>query len=223
MHSRSLAAACALWGLALPSLAHSQTPSFPNVGGPEPAPTAVQHGAVDLETVRAATRRYADVNAALADGYLTDPAGRCVTADMMGLPAEAGAMGIHYFRPDLLGVTAVEPRVAGSDVALDWERPELLLYEPQADGTAQLVGVEYLVFERPWREAGNVGPPAFLGNPFTHMEDDPATELDEGHGFEPHYDLHVWLFRENPAGTFTGFNPAVSCAHAAPTMEHASH
>ena len=30
--------------------------------------------------------------------------------------------------------------------------------------------------------------------------------------FEPHYDRHVWLYRENPNGVFTPFNPAVTCA-----------
>jgi hypothetical protein len=43
------------------------------------------------------------------------------------------------------------------------------------------------------------------------MADDPATELDEAHNFEPHYDLHVWLYRENPSGMFAQFNPKVKC------------
>jgi hypothetical protein len=31
--------------------------------------------------------------------------------------------------------------------------------------------------------------------------------------FEPHYDRHVWLYRENPNGVFAQFNPRVSCQH----------
>ena len=31
--------------------------------------------------------------------------------------------------------------------------------------------------------------------------------------FEPHYDRHVWIYRENPNGVFAPFNPKVSCAH----------
>lgn len=27
-----------------------------------------------------------------------------------------------------------------------------------------------------------------------------------------HYDLHVWLYEDNPSGTFAQFNPAVSCS-----------
>ena len=53
------------------------------------------------------------------------------------------------------------------------------------------------------------------------MEDDPATAIDEAHMFEPHYDLHVWLYRDNPSGMFAQFNPNVSCAHG--TTEMASH
>jgi len=44
------------------------------------------------------------------------------------------------------------------------------------------------------------------------MADDPRTKVDEAHMFEPHYDLHVWLFRDNPNGQFAPFNPNVSCA-----------
>jgi hypothetical protein len=55
------------------------------------------------------------------------------------------------------------------------------------------------------------------------MQDDPATaDVDEGHGFTPHYDLHVWIWRENPSGTFAQWNPKVECpADAAPA--HAAH
>ena len=45
------------------------------------------------------------------------------------------------------------------------------------------------------------------------MADNPATAIDEAHLFEPHYDRHVWLYRDNPNGIFAPFNPAVSCEH----------
>jgi hypothetical protein len=45
------------------------------------------------------------------------------------------------------------------------------------------------------------------------MQDDPATAVDEAHMFEPHYDLHVWLYRENPRGLFAQFNPNATCQH----------
>jgi hypothetical protein len=31
--------------------------------------------------------------------------------------------------------------------------------------------------------------------------------------FDPHYDRHVWLYRDNPNGLFAQFNPNVSCQH----------
>jgi rhodanese-related sulfurtransferase len=72
--------------------------------------------------------------------------------------------------------------------------------------------VEYLVFAAPWR-AGHREPPRFGTEPFVYTADDPATQLDEGHLLEPHYELHVWIPRDNPAGLFAQFNPRVSCAH----------
>jgi hypothetical protein len=47
------------------------------------------------------------------------------------------------------------------------------------------------------------------------MVDDPRTELDEAHMFAPHFDRHVWIYRDNPNGVFAQFNPAVSCEHHA--------
>jgi hypothetical protein len=164
--------------------------------------------------IRAATERFQDVNVALAEGYIRDPANICETADMMGLPASDGAMGVHYFRPDLLGVTAPpNPRVDGTSTYTDFNLPAVLIYEPQANGSMALVAVENLVFKASWAAAGNTEPPTFHGRPYDNMEDDPATALDEAHNFMPHYDRHVWIYRENPNGVFTPFNPTVSCAH----------
>lgn len=165
--------------------------------------------------IRAATEKFQDVNVALAEGYIRDPANMCETADMMGRPASDGAMGVHYFRPDLLGVTAPpNPRVDGASTYTDFNMPAVLIYEPQADGSMELVAVENLVFKASWVAAGNAEPPTFHGRPYDSMEDDPATaDIDEAHNFMPHFDRHVWLYRENPSGVFAQFNPAVSCEH----------
>ena len=167
-----------------------------------------------LATVRAATERFRDVNVALAEGYLRDPMNLCDAAEMMGRPAELGVMGIHYFRPDLLGITGPpNPRVNGTGTHTDFTQPSILIYEPQADGSLQLVAVENLVFIAAWEKAGNTARPTFMGHPFDLMADDPATPVDEAHMFEPHYDLHVWLYRENPNGLFAQFNPNATCRH----------
>ena len=168
-----------------------------------------------LEQIRKATEKYRDVKVALTEGYIADPGNICETADMMGRPASEGAMGVHYFRPDLLGIKGPpNPRVNGDGTHTDWLKPGVLIYEPQADGSLQLVAVENLVFAKSWHAAGNKERPSFQGKPYDHMVDDPATKVDEAHMFEEHYDRHVWLYRENPKGMFAQFNPNVSCKHA---------
>lgn len=168
--------------------------------------------AAALVEVRAATEKYADVEVAVADGYLRDPGDLCVVAPVEGLPAELGGMGVHYFRPDLLGITATEPRVAGGGMHTDFLQPGVLIYVPDETGALKLVAVENLVFEGAWQAAGNTSPPEFHGYPYVHRIDDPATpDVDEAHLFEPHYELHVWLYDENPAGVFAQYNPRVTC------------
>lgn len=170
----------------------------------------------DLAAVRAATERFRDVKVALAEGYIADPANMCDTSAMMGRPAKLGAMGVHYFRPDLLGITAPpNPRVDGTGTHTDFNQPAILIYEPQADGSMALVAVENLVFKKSWEAAGNSKPPSFHGVPYDHMFDDATTpDVDEAHNFEPHFDRHVWIYRDNPNGVFAQFNPNVTCEHA---------
>ncbi|WP_202884395.1 hypothetical protein [Halomonas sp. YLGW01] len=163
-----------------------------------------------IESIRTATARFQDVNVALAEGYIPEPSGECVRADAHGMPTELGSMGIHYLRPDLLGITVTEPRVEGTGIHTDFHSPGILLYEPQDDGSLVLVGVENLVFEQAWAAAGHTQPPSLAGRSWDAMADDPATAADEAHGFAPHYDQHVWL-RENAHGNLEPFNPAVNC------------
>lgn len=171
-----------------------------------------------LAEVRAETERFREVSVALAEGYVRDPMNICETAELMGRPSELGAMGIHYFRPDLLGITGPpNPRVKGTGTHIDFLKPGILIYEPQADGSLELVAVENLTFVEAWEAAGNKTPPTFHGLQYDFMKDDPATEADEAHMFEPHYDRHVWIFRENPNGVFAQFNPNVTCTHHKPT------
>ena len=166
----------------------------------------------EIAKVRAATAKYQDVNVALAEGFVPAPSG-CVTAAKEGLPAEWGAMGIHYIHPAMLKLTKTEPRVDGMSTHTDFLKPSILLYEPQADGSLVLLGVENLVFQKAWKEAGNSAPPAFAGRVWDAMADDPATLADEAHEFEPHYDQHVWTLRDNPSGVLMPFNPNVTCEH----------
>lgn len=175
-----------------------------------------------LEQIRAATERFRDVSVALAEGYVRDPMDLCDTAEMLGRPAELGVMGVHYARPDLLGITGPpDPRVRGTGTHTDFLEPGILIYEPQPDGSLELVAVENLVFIDAWEAAGHTAPPSFLGTSYDRMEDLPETEMDEAHLFAPHYDLHVWLYRDNPNGIFAQFNPNATCDHHTGATSHA--
>jgi hypothetical protein len=168
----------------------------------------------DLAAVRKATERFQDVKVALAEGYIRDPFDLCDTAEMMGRPAALGAMGVHYFRPDVLGITGPpNPKVSGTGIHTDFLTPSILIYEPQENGSLELVAVENLAFADAWKAAGHTEPPSFHGVAYNFMADDPATTADDAHQFAPHWDRHVWIYRENPNGVFAPFNPKVSCAH----------
>lgn len=200
-----------LWKASLGALAMA------SVAACNPTTTATETpgpGEPTLAEVREGAARFQDVNVALAEGYIRDPSNMCETAEMMGRPASDGAMGVHYFRPDLLGIAGPpNPRVDGTGTYTDFRAPAILIYEPQADGSMQLVAVENLVFKASWAAAGNTAPPTFHGVAYDDMQDDPATTVDEAHNFMPHFDRHVWVFRDNPRGVFQPLNPAVSCAH----------
>ena len=205
---------------ALVAMLAAQTPDAPVPGPASAEPT--------LDQVRAATERFRDVKVALAEGYVRDPMDHCVVAPDIGRPAADGAMGVHYIRMDLIGVSGPpNPRISGTGTHTDFTKPAILLYEPRADGSLELVGVENLVFKSAWAAAGNTQPPVYQGVAWNSMEDDPATPVDEGHMFTPHFDRHVWLYRENPKGIYEQFNTNVSCAahkahHPAPAVQEAA-
>jgi hypothetical protein len=98
-----------------------------------------------------------------------------------------GAQGYHYGDPTLI------------DGTVELLRPELLMYEPRRDGSLRLVGIEYIVPVDAWAQPT---PPTLLGQTFHHNQ---ALGI---------YALHVWLWRDNPAGLFADWNPRVSCEHA---------
>lgn len=179
------------------------------------ASSTAMPGEMSLADIRTATEKYRDVEVALADGYERDPGNICDTAEMMGKPAELGVMGIHFARADLLGITAPpDPKVDGNGTHTDFSQPSVLIYEPHADGSLQLVAVENLTFQKGWHAAGNAEPPRLHNVAYDTMADDPATpDIDEAHMFAPHYDRHIWLYRENPNGVFAQFNPNATCEH----------
>jgi hypothetical protein len=139
-----------------------------------------------LAQIRAATAKYHRIEVAMADGYELDH--HCVARPGVG------AMGYHA------------PNFGLVDIVVDPLMPEVLLYEKQANGRMQLVAVEYIVAAVPW-DAQYDNPP-MLGN---KVFDDHRDFLAMGGPPFPHYQLHIWIWKNNPLGMYTPFNPKVSC------------
>lgn len=217
-HLAALPAALALL-LVSPAEVRPQALAEPAV--PTAAELASRSAALNraLPALREATARFEDVEGALAEGYVPDPMNLCISASSEGYPSQLGGMGIHYFRPDLLGLAATEPRIDGTGTHTDFRRPSVLVYVPDEEGTLHLGAIENIVFVEAWRAGGNSEPPEFHGHEYWKMIDNPTTaDVDEAHIFEPHYELHLWIHEENPLGVTFPFNPRVSCtAHDGPT------
>lgn len=172
--------------------------SFAMAGSALASPGVSSAGAA-LAEIRAATARFHDVANALAAGYI--PVSPC--EERPGV----GGMGVHYVNPAL-----------ASNLAIDAFAPELLLYAPSGDGP-RLVGVEYFSVAlantdsgpRPW--FGTQAPPLGFFNPAPTVLGQTFNGPMPGHGpsMPWHYDLHVWVWQANPAGTFTPWNPTISC------------
>ena len=97
-----------------------------------------------IATIRRATARYHDLDAALADGFVFLHG--CETRPDEG---PAGVLYVHFDR--LL------------DGAIDPAAPDALLYEPRANGKPRLIGVELAVPYALWTESQ---PPQFMGAEF---------------------------------------------------------
>ncbi len=170
--------------------------------------------AAEIEKVRQATLRFNDIKVAKAEGYVLPPPGECVDAAHEGLPAHWGAMGLHYINPKMLKITQGQPRVSGESTHTDFMKPAILLYEPQADGSMVLRGVENLVFLHAWQKAGNSAPPMFAGRIWDTMADNTSTPNDEAHRFEPHHDQHIYFKKmANPKDQLKPFSQSVTCKH----------
>ena len=151
-------------------------------GGSEQEQTA---SSTLVQTVRAATERFIDVNAATAAGYA--PAFGCVTGPDMG------AMGVHYINNAL---------VSGGQ--LNASEPQALIYEPV--GTAmKLVGVEFIAIADPWLTAHQQAPPVLDGQLLQYIG------TPNRYGLPGLFELHVWAWRDNPHGAFVDWNTHVSC------------
>lgn len=157
--------------------------------------------------IRAATEKYRDVEVALADGYLRDPMDTCETPYHSGITGQHGVMGIHFVRPDLLGIDEEGTRLDVTGIHTDFLQPAILIYEPQPDGSLELVALENMVSAAAWEESGNSEPPAFEGVPYEFSPANPGMMTDAL------YDRHLWIHRDNPDGLTAQYNPNATCEH----------
>lgn len=138
-----------------------------------------------IQAVRAATARFYDVRAADAEGYKLQFG--CVSG------SDSGAMGLHYVNSTLV-----------NSGVIDAAHPQIIIYEPNADGSLRLIGADFLVIADAWN-ASHSGPPELMGQLF-HLFDAPNR-----FGLPAFYTLHVWAWKQNPNGAFVNWHPNVSC------------
>jgi hypothetical protein len=163
------------------------------------APMAAVKLSPELTTARAALEKYQDPIVAIRDGFFSTVA--CIDFPHGAVDGPItyppGAMGVHF-----LNTANIGPQ-------LDPAKPQVLIYEPGATGKLKLVAAEWFM---PAQVAGGKAPAIFgqtlVGPMAGHAPIMPA-ELT-------HYDLHVWLWKDNPKGVFTSTNAAVKCDPKAP-------
>ena len=133
-----------------------------------------------LAALRVATAQYHDFDAATQPGLWEVP----VPSTLECLEGATGGMGYHFVNPNNFGV-------------LDPTRPQALVYEPNPDGSMQLVAAEFIVNDIP--------------------ESGPAPELfGQAYHWNERFQiwaLHAWVWRGNPDGVFADYNPIVSCRY----------
>ena len=111
-------------------------------------------------------------------------AGYVSTLDILGCFENpgVGGMGLHYVNFDIVDGT-VSPG-----------QPEALVYEMRSDGSLRLAGHEYLV---PSELVDPSNPPELFGHQF------------HPHPVLPFWIMHAWVWRGNPDGILSDWNPNV--------------
>ena len=151
----------------------------------------------ELASVRAALDKYKDPVVAVHDGFLS-------TVGCIEYP-KGGAEGAMKYPPGGMGVHFINMGNVGP--VLDPAKPQVLIYEPDGD-KLKLVAAEWFM---PLQLAGAKRPSIFGKELEGPMAGHKPLMPDGLH----HYDLHVWLWKTNPAGVFTATNAAVKCPKAA--------
>jgi hypothetical protein len=138
-----------------------------------------------IKIVRESTERFKDVSVAEAEGYALQFG--CVSGP------DSGAMGLHYVNGSLVSRGELDPT-----------HPQIVIYEPTANGDLKLIGADFLLFADAW-DKKNQGPPELMGQLFHYFES------PNRFGLPAFYTLHVWAWKDNPNGAFVNWHPNVSC------------
>ncbi|WP_329275937.1 hypothetical protein [Streptomyces sp. NBC_01451] len=211
MPRRQLKVTVALATAAVASLSLTVAPAHSAPGDPVD-PTVWTQLAGTLE----GTAKYQYAPFAVTAGY--EPS-------FCGVHPPDGGMGFHYINKSLYG-------------SLDPAKPAALLYEDRTNedwmdeasdasrvdnldaldgdasavtapsattGSRRLVAAEWIVVDKDQDVKTDDDRPSLFGMPF----DGPMPGHVEG--MPVHYDLHVWLWKKNPKGTFARWNPTVTC------------
>jgi hypothetical protein len=157
----------------------------------KPAAAQDQYKA-QIDALRKAMEKYKDYKVAIRDLYLSTVG--CVHYAGEKIPDHMvyakGAMGVHF-----VNLTVKGPP--------DPMKPNVLIYEPVGKNL-RLVAVEWLVPHTPdTKEAPTLFGQKFMGPMEGHEPLIPKEFV--------HYDLHAWLFKDNPLGMFEATNPKVNC------------
>ena len=150
-----------------------------------------------VDEVRDATAPYKSVAKAEAAGYgeFADADGiTCIEHMDHSDHSSMGGMGVHYVHGKRVGDAKIKSR-----------KPEALVYEPMSNGKLKLVALEYIVFKSAWRAEHPSDKPSLKGQKFTLV---PAGNR---YGIPAFYELHLWAWKDNPAGLYADYNPDVSC------------
>jgi hypothetical protein len=141
-----------------------------------------------IQTVREATAQFQDPAEAVRQHYFLKFG--CVSGP------DSGAMGLHYVNDQLVGSGVIDAR-----------HPQIVIYEPAADGTLKLIGADFLVIAEQWdSDPSHHGPPELMGQLFHYFE------APNRFGLPAFYTLHVWAWKDNPNGAFVNWHPDVNCS-----------
>jgi len=158
----------------------------------------------ELVKAKGGLEKYQDPVVAVHDGYLSTLG--CIEYPLGSkegqMQYQPGGMGVHFINMGYIG-----PQ-------LDPAKPQVLIYEPVGD-RLKLVAAEWFV---PVDAAGGKVPTIFGKELQGPMAGHPPLLPEELH----HFDLHVWLWKDNPAGVYSPTNAAIKCPKGAYSFQEAA-